>query len=141
MTFLPVKLSCTQEETRAHFPANDICPLVHQNRQVAIGLYPLRVHRANNGFGGWAQNIRFLKFRTTRVGHHRQLWRETFNMLSFFGHVGFGNQHRESSIHMTGFLEAFIQGCLNILPQCPAIRSHNHTAPHRRVISQFSAQH
>ncbi len=36
MTLLPQELSCTEEQTGTHFPANDVCPLVAQNRQVAI---------------------------------------------------------------------------------------------------------
>ena len=43
VALLPEKFGCAQEDARAHFPPDDVGPLVEQQRQVAIRLHPLRV--------------------------------------------------------------------------------------------------
>ena len=48
VAFLPEKFGRAQEKARTHFPAHDVGPLVDQNRQIAIGLDPLRVARADD---------------------------------------------------------------------------------------------
>ena len=48
VAFLPKELGCAQKNAWPHFPAHDIGPLVDENGQVAIGLHPLRVTRADD---------------------------------------------------------------------------------------------
>ena len=50
--FLPEELGRAQEQPRAHLPADDVGPLVDQDRQVAIRLHPLGVHRADDRLAG-----------------------------------------------------------------------------------------
>jgi hypothetical protein len=58
VAFLPKELRGAQEQTRAHFPADDIGPLVDQDRQVAVGLHPLRVAGADDCLGCWPNDQR-----------------------------------------------------------------------------------
>src|SRR5690606_28022599 len=48
MSFLPEKFSCSKEQSGSHFPANHICPLVDEDRQVSPGLNPLSEHIVDN---------------------------------------------------------------------------------------------
>ena len=52
MPFLPEKFSGPQKDAGPHLPADDVGPLVDENRQVAIRLHPLRVARADDGLAG-----------------------------------------------------------------------------------------
>ena len=48
MAFLPEKLRCAQEQARAHFPPDDVRPLIYENWQIAIRLHPSRVTGADD---------------------------------------------------------------------------------------------
>ena len=47
--FLPEELSRAEEEARAHLPAYDIRPLIAEDGEVTVGLYPALVGVPNNG--------------------------------------------------------------------------------------------
>ena len=53
VAFLPEELCRAQKNARPHFPADDIGPLVDQDRQIAIGLDPLGVTRADDRLRRW----------------------------------------------------------------------------------------
>jgi len=137
MTLLPIKLERAEEETGAHLPADNIAPLVDEHGQVAVGLDPLGIHGANNGFRGWANDKRFLELLTAAVGDDRELWREAFDMLLLFFKERHGYKERESSVDMPGGFETLVEGGLDILPKSPAVRANDHTTAHRGVICQL----
>ncbi len=66
VAFLPEKFGRAQEQTRPHFPADDVGPLVDEDRQIAIGLHPLRVARADDRFRCWPNDQRLGQ----RTGRH-----------------------------------------------------------------------
>ncbi len=61
VAFLPEELGGAQEQARAHFPADDVSPLVNEDGQVAVGLDPFGVHRADDGFAGGADDEGFFE--------------------------------------------------------------------------------
>ena len=52
VAFLPEELGRAQEQARAHLPADDVGPLVDEERQVAIALHPARERVADDRLGG-----------------------------------------------------------------------------------------
>ena len=48
MAFLPEELRGAQEQAGPHFPADDVRPLVDQDRQVAVRLHPFGIGRADD---------------------------------------------------------------------------------------------
>ena len=58
MAFLPKEFGGAQEKTRPHFPAHHVGPLVDENRQIAIGLHPACVARADNCLARWPDHQR-----------------------------------------------------------------------------------
>src|SRR4029453_15366932 len=50
---LPEKFGRAEKKSRPHFPPHDIRPLIKKDRKVPIGLDPLCVARADDGFACW----------------------------------------------------------------------------------------
>ena len=61
VAFLPKELRRTKEQPCSHLPADDIRPLIDQNRQVAIRLHPASIACSNNRFAGWSHDIGFFE--------------------------------------------------------------------------------
>ena len=61
MALLPEELGGAQEQPRAHLPADDVGPLVDQDRQIAIRLHPLGVHGADDRFAGGPHDQRLFQ--------------------------------------------------------------------------------
>ncbi len=61
VSFLPQELGGPQKHPRPHFPADDVGPLVDQNRQIAMTLHPLGVRGADDRFAGRANDQRFFQ--------------------------------------------------------------------------------
>src|SRR3546814_2501457 len=59
--FLPEEFAGPQEHTGAHFPADDIGPLVHEHGQVAPALHPARKGGADDRFRCGAYNQRLFQ--------------------------------------------------------------------------------
>ena len=59
VAFLPEKLCGPQKQARPHFPANDVCPLIYENWQVAVGLHPPCVAGADDRFRSGPDHKRF----------------------------------------------------------------------------------
>ena len=66
VAFLPEELGGAQEDARPHFPADDVGPLVDEDRQVAIALDPLRVARADDRLAGGPDDERLGRARRRR---------------------------------------------------------------------------
>ena len=140
VTFLPVELQRAQEQACAQLPAHHIAPLVDQHRQVAVGLDPLGVHVADDGLGGGAHHQRLFQFFAAADGDHGQFGRETFHVFLLFFQEGHRDEEREGRVDVPGLLEAPVEGLLDVFPQRPAVRAHDHAAAHRGVIGQLGAQ-
>ena len=98
VAFLPEKLRCPQKQTRPHFPADHVRPLIDQNWQVPIGLYPSRVagaddrlrsgpdhQRLRQGTGRFHFSIRI--HLQARVRDHRAFLGEAFDVFRFLGKI------------------------------------------------------
>ena len=51
VAFLPKEFDRAKKHSRPQLPANDVRPLVEQNRQIAPGFYPSRIRRTDDRFG------------------------------------------------------------------------------------------
>ena len=74
VTLLPEELGGAQEEPRPHLPADDVRPLVDEQRQVAIALDPLRERRADDRLRGRPDDQRLLEL-SGRIGDQRAVGR------------------------------------------------------------------
>ena len=59
--FLPEKLGRPQKHPRPQLPADDVGPLVDENRQVAIRLHPVGVHGADDRLAGGPHDQRLFQ--------------------------------------------------------------------------------
>ena len=155
VTFLPQELSGTQEQTGTHFPTNYICPLVAQDRQVAVRVNPVLIGTPDDGFRSRTDNQFLFQFgsrvynhtRTvfrifqTIVCHHRTFLGETFHVFCLTAQVRFRNQQREIGVHMSCSLEHIVQDALHLFPDSISVRLDYHTATHRRLFSQVGLYH
>ena len=137
--FLPQKLRRPQERPRHFLPADDVRPLVDQDRQVAPRLDPLGVHRADDRFRCRTDDELLLELLAARMRHVGHLRRESFDVLGFFVEQAFRNEQREIGVDVAGRLDLAIEGLLNELPDRVAIGPDYHAALHRRIVGQLRA--
>ena len=50
VAFLPKEFGGAQKQTRSHLPADNVRPLVDEDRQITIRLHPFRVTRTDDCF-------------------------------------------------------------------------------------------
>ncbi len=62
-------------------------------------------------------------------------------MVLLFFDEALGDEQRKRYVLVAGGFEAAIQRLLNVLPQRPTVRPHNHAAAHRCVVGQLRLQH
>ena len=147
VAFLPEELGGTEEEARAHFPADNVSPLVDENRKVAIRLYPLRVSLANDGLGGRTDNERLLELARgdefsvrahleARVGDDGTFLGEAVDVRGFLLDIADRNEEREVGVHVAGLLEHRVEVALDVLPQGVTPRLDNHAAADGAVLRQ-----
>ena len=122
-----------------HFPADDVGPLIDQNRQIAIALHPLRVARADDGFGG-RPNDQWFGQRTGRdhfpfgiylqpaVGDDRAFLGEAFHVGRFLREIAERNEKREIGVPVPGRLEHRVELTLHIFPDAVAPGPNHHAA-------------
>ncbi len=149
VAFLPEEFGCAEKEARTHFPAHDVGPLVDQDRQVAIGLHPLRVGRADDCLRSRPNDER-LGQRTGRhhfslgvhfqpmMGHDRAFLGEAFDVLRLFLHVAERNEEREIGVAMPGRLEHAVERPLHVFPDAVAPRFDHHAAAHLARLGQVA---
>jgi hypothetical protein len=70
----------------------------------------------------------------------RQFWREASNMGLLFFEKTLRDQERKSGIQVSSGFETPIKGVLDLFPQCPPIRAHDHAPAYRGIIRQFSPE-
>ena len=98
VALLPEKFSCPQKQTRPHLPTNDVCPLIDEDRQIAIRLHPSCVAGADDRFRSRPNHERFCQ-RTGRfhfsisvhlqpgVGYDGAFFGEAFDMFRFLREI------------------------------------------------------
>ena len=96
VTFLPKELRGAQKQSRSHFPANDVRPLIDQKRQIAIRLNPVAISIPDNGFGSGPDDQRLFQLLTAGMGNDSDFRSETFDVLRLLLKETFRNEHRES---------------------------------------------
>ena len=126
------------EEPRAHLPADDVGPLVDEQRQVAVALDPLGVHRVDDRLGGGPDDQRLLQLLAAAVGHHRHLRGEPFDVLRLPRHEALWDEQREIGVLVPGVLEHLVQRLLHLLPDGVAVRPDNHAPTDRAIIGELS---
>ena len=147
VAFLPEELGGAKKEARAHLPADDVGPLVDQNRQIAVGLDPLRIGLADDRLGSRAHDERLFELAggdeltvgahlEARVGDHCTLFGEAINVGGFLLNVADRNEEREVGVYVTGLLEHLIEVAVNILPEGVAPRLNHHATADWAVFGQ-----
>ena len=141
VSLLPEELRCTQEQTGPQFPADNVCPLVDQHRQVAIALHPLRVHRPDDRFGCRTNHQGFLE----RAGRHEPSFGsrlkpvmrydgaflgKTFDVLGFFLQETERNEEGEIRVNVPRRLEFPVEAIAHVLPESHTPRLDDHAAAH-----------
>ena len=75
VSLLPEELARSNEgRGMLEFPANDVCPLVEQQRQITIRVDPLCKARVHDGFTSGADSDRFRKFTLATLSYPGNLW-------------------------------------------------------------------
>ena len=149
VAFLPEKFRRAQKNARAHFPSDDVRPLVDQNRQVAIRLHPLRVARADDRLARRTDHKRFRELRCGRgpqaalavrlqavMRHHRAFLREAFDVRGLLCEIRERDEEREIRVAVAGRLEHSIQRTLHILPDAIAPRFDHHASAHVGILRE-----
>ena len=147
VAFLPEELGGAKEEARAHFPADDVSPLVDEDREVAIRLHPLRVSFANDGLRGRSDDERLLELARrdefairagfeARVGDDGTFLGEAIDVRGFLLNVANRNEEREVGVHMAGLLEHRVEVALDVLPEGVAPRLDDHAAADGAILGQ-----
>ena len=148
VALLPEELGRAQKNARPHFPADHVGPLIDQNRQVAITLDPLRVARADDGFGG-RPNDQWLGQRTGRhhfalgvylepaVSDDRAFLGEALHVRRFALEITERNEEREIGVPVAGRLEHRVELPLHVFPNAITPRTNDHAAAHVRWLRHF----
>ncbi len=140
MAFLPEELGRAQEEPRAHFPTDDIGPLVDEDGQVAMALDPLAIHVPDDGLAGGAKDEWLFELLAAGMRDDGQLGGKSLDMLGLFFHEALGDEHGEVGVHVAGFLEALVEAVAHVLPKAVAVGADDHGSLHRRVVGQLGLQ-
>ena len=147
MAFLPEKFGGPQKNPGAHLPADDIGPLIDDNRQIAIAFDPagkgiaddrLRGGPDDQGFGqlpGRGQPL--AGFFQAVMGDDGALLGKTFHVGRFLFQKAQGDENRKISVFDAPGLEHAIQSEANILPDAIAPGFNDHAAPDGRCFSHI----
>ena len=147
VALLPEEFGGAEKQAWTHFPADDIRPLVQQNRQVAPGFHPACVGRADDGLGGGTHHKRLGKlpggheFSILRLeavmGDDCAFLRETLDMRSLLLEVAQRNEEREVGVLVSRGLEHPVEHGLHPLPERVAGRLDDHATAHLGVLGEI----
>ena len=126
---------------RRLLPAHDRAPLVVLEGQVAPGLHPLRIHRAEDGLAGGAHGQALLQGLGAALGDPGDLGREALDVIGLLEQQALGDQHGHGHVLVASRLEAGVQLLLDQLPDAVAVGLDRHAAAHGRVVHQVCLQH
>jgi hypothetical protein len=141
VALLPEELAGAQEHARAHFPADDVGPLVDQHRQVAPRLDPARERGANDHFGGRADDQRLFELglgvgdqAAVSVGLEAvvrddgHFLGEPVDVLGLLLEVRERDEEREIAVFVAGRLDPVVEQALDPLPDAIAPGADDHAA-------------
>src|SRR5699024_2541221 len=100
-------------------------PLIDQDREIAVGLYPARINRTNDRLGGRTDGPRLLKFAVATVRNPGDLGCEAFDMVRFTLEHPLRDEQREVGILNAGRFDTVVERTLNVLPESVPVRSDN----------------
>src|SRR5262245_42961985 len=101
MAFLPQELGRSQKQPRPHVPANDVTPLIDQQRPVSIRLDPVPKRIPDDRFRRRPNDQRFFQLRPSSMSDDGNFRRKPLHMLGFFLKKTFRNKKREISVQMS----------------------------------------
>ena len=106
-------------------------------RQVAVRLDPLRVHHADDHFGGRPDREPLGRAFRRRPGHPGDLGREPLDVLGLAHQQRLRNQQREIGVLVAGRLEARVELGLEPLPQPVPVGTQDEASAHGRLRDQL----
>ena len=139
--FLPEELRGPQERPRHLLPPDDVRPLVDEHGQIAPGLDPLRVQRADDHLGRRTHDERLGELFVAALRDPGHLRREPLDVLLLLHQQAGRNEQREVGVDVAGRLEAPVERLLNQLPDRVAVRANRHAALDRGVVGQLRTPH
>ena len=142
VALLPEEFGGAEERSRAHLPAHHVAPLVAQDGQVAVGMYPVFVGVPDHCFrcrpddellfelGLGVHHDAFAVCRRLEavVGHHGALLGEAGYVLGFLGEEALGDEQGEVGILHAGSFKHLVELGLHLLPDGVAVGFDNHTS-------------
>ena len=141
MSLLPEELERAQKQSRPHLPADNVCPLIDEDREVAIALHPFRVHRVDDRLGCRPDHQRLLQLLPAPVSNDGQLGSEPLDVLRLLLHEALGDEQRKVRVLVPGILEHHVELLLHPFPDAVAARPDDHATPDGRVVRQLAPQH
>ena len=147
MPFLPEELSGPEEKSGTKLPANDVGPLIEQDRKITVGLHPLCVSRSDDRLRGRANDERLgqlsggnefsiLELEAV-VSDDRAFLGEALDMIGFLLQVTEGNEEGEVGILVAGRLEHAVEGTLHPLPEGIPPGPDHHASADLGIFSKF----
>ena len=151
MAFLPEEFRGAEEQAGAHFPADDVAPLVAQDGKVPPGVDPVLVGVPDDGFGCGTDDEFLLEpgrrvhddafsvggVHQAVVGHHGAFLGESGDMLGLAAEEGLRNEEREVGVLVTGLLEHSVQDVLHFLPYGVSVGFDDHAAAHGGLLGEI----
>ena len=152
VALLPEELGGAQQHPRAELPADDVAPLVDQQRQVAVGVDPLGERVADDGLRGGTDDERLGKLGGGMqmpvrpllepvVGHHRHLLGEALDVLRLLLEVAQRDEEREVGVDGPGLLDRIVERALHELPDAVAPGTDHHRASHVIELRDLGVAH
>ena len=151
VALLPEEFRRTEEHAGAHLPAENVCPLVDEDGEIAIGVDPVLICVPDDGLRSGADDK--LLFKTcvginndsvsvgvilkAVVGDHRTFLGEAFNVVGLAAEEALRNQKREVSVDMSGFLEHIVELTLHLFPDRISVGLDHHTAAHSALFGEI----
>ena len=155
VTFLPEELAGAEEKACAHLPSHDVTPLVDQQGQVAIGLYPVLEGVPDDSLRRWADDEFLLKL-GGRINHYAvvrlvsleavvrddcTLLCKAFHMLCLFREETLRDEQGEVGVLHASLFEHVVECVLHLLPDCIAVRLDDHAAAHVALLREVCLNH
>jgi hypothetical protein len=97
VALLPEKLRGSEEGPRHLLPAQDVAPLVYEDREVAVALDPVLVEVADDALARRPDGEPLLELLPACLGHPRHLGVEALDVLGLFLEVAFRDEKGEST--------------------------------------------
>ncbi len=136
-----------REQARPQLPADDVGPLVVEQRQITVRLHPTGIRRPDQRLGGGTHRERLLEVLPTRLGDDSHLGCEPFDELALLRKHGSRHEQREIEVLVAGRLDpssssrwiasqiAYPYGLITIAPRTGEFSA----KPARRTTSPYQA--